>query len=116
MSELLDAVAQCGLSPVDTIRTDVLGKKITADPEGELVASVVRTRIDPFVQKLSFLRVLSGTLTRDQTIACSTARKEASKFDVAVSVVNSWLWLPAAIICLIVLNVTTAFSGCSFTI
>ena len=76
LSELLDAVAQCGLSPVDTIRTDVLGKKITADPDGELVASVVRTRIDPFVQKLSFLRVLSGTLTRDQTVACSTARKE----------------------------------------
>ena len=76
LSELLDAVAMCGLSPLDNVRSDVDGAEIVADPEGPLVARVVRTRIDPFVQKLSFIRVLSGTLTRDQNLSCSTARKE----------------------------------------
>ena len=76
LSELLDAIAMCGLSPLDNVRSDVNGAEIAADPQEPLVARVVRTRIDPFVQKLSFIRVLSGTLSRDQNVSCSTARKE----------------------------------------
>ncbi|MDB4778391.1 elongation factor G, partial [bacterium] len=75
LSEVLDAVAMCGLSPLDLIRTDAAGNEIQPDANGELVGRVFRTRIDPFVQKLSFIRILSGTLKRDVTVSCSTARK-----------------------------------------
>ena len=40
-----------------------------------LIAQVFKTRIDPFVQKLSFLRIFSGTLKKDQNVPASTARK-----------------------------------------
>jgi len=36
---------------------------------------VFKTRIDPFVQKLSFIRVFSGTLKKDASVSASTARK-----------------------------------------
>jgi elongation factor G len=48
---------------------------IQPDPNGPLIARVFKTRIDPFVQKLSFIRVFSGTLKRDQTMAASTSRR-----------------------------------------
>ena len=76
LTELLDAVAMCGLSPLNAVRTNVEEKEIAPDPAGPLVGTVFKTRIDPFVQKLSFIRILSGTLSRDQSVACSTARKE----------------------------------------
>jgi elongation factor G len=40
-----------------------------------LIARVFRTRIDPFVQKLSFIRIYSGTLKRDDNVPTSTSRK-----------------------------------------
>ena len=43
--------------------------EVKADPAGPLVAQVFKTRIDPFVQKLSFIRVFSGTLKKDSTRA-----------------------------------------------
>jgi elongation factor G len=48
---------------------------LVPDPQGPLVARVFKTRIDPFVQKLSFIRVFSGTLKKDMTVASSSARK-----------------------------------------
>ena len=48
---------------------------MAGDPAGPLVAQVFKTRIDPFVQKLSFVRIFSGTLKRDTTIAVVGARK-----------------------------------------
>jgi elongation factor G len=36
---------------------------------------VFKTRIDPFVQKLSFLRIYSGTLKNGQSISASTSRR-----------------------------------------
>jgi elongation factor G len=75
LAEVLDAVAMCGLSPMDRLKQDMADAEIEPNPEGPLVAQVFRTRIDPFVQKLSFIRVFSGTLNRDETLACSTARK-----------------------------------------
>lgn len=75
LKEVLDAVAMCAPSPVDLCRSDAEGNEIKPDPNGPLVGRVFRTRIDPFVQKLSFMRILSGTLKRDETVACSSARK-----------------------------------------
>lgn len=76
--ELLDAIASCGLSPADVPRTGKKGDQeveIKPDPNGALVARVFRTRIDPFVQKLSFIRVYSGTIKRDDTVPMEGARK-----------------------------------------
>jgi elongation factor G len=78
LNELLDAVAMCGLSPADLKRTARQGdQEVAIEPkaDGPLVAQVFKTRIDPFVQKLSFLRVFSGTLQKDQNVPASTARK-----------------------------------------
>jgi len=78
LPELLDAIAKCGLSPADVARQGKRGDEdIAIEPkaDGELVARVFKTRIDPFVQKLSFIRIFSGTLKRDDNVACSTARK-----------------------------------------
>lgn len=76
--EFLDVVGMCGLAPDVIKRTatkDGEEVEIKADPEGPLVARVFRTRIDPFVQKLSFVRLFSGTMKRDDTVTASTARK-----------------------------------------
>lgn len=78
MGELLDALAQCALAPDRVARKakrDGQEVEIKADPAGPLVAQVFKTRIDPFVQKLSFVRVYSGTLKKEQTIHATTARK-----------------------------------------
>lgn len=78
MKEVLEAIQMCGLSPLDRPRTGILNDreiKLVADPQGPLCAQVFRTRVDPFVQKLSFIRIFSGHLKRDETVPCSTARK-----------------------------------------
>ena len=74
--ELLDAVATCGLPPDAQPRTVTKGDEqmqVKADPDGPLVAQVFKTRIDPFVQKLSFIRIYSGTIKR--TTTCRSARR-----------------------------------------
>jgi elongation factor G len=48
---------------------------VAADPSGPVVAQVFKTRIDPFVQKLSFIRVFSGTINKDAHVGASSARK-----------------------------------------
>jgi elongation factor G len=77
--ELLDALAQCTL-PATAVKR--VGKKeggdeveITEDPAGPLVAQVFKTRIDPFVQKLNFIRVYSGTLKKDSSVTVVGHRK-----------------------------------------
>jgi elongation factor G len=76
--EFLDAAAMCALSPLDMARRGTKGDaeiEIKPDPSGPLVARIFKTRVDPFVQKLSFIRVYSGTLKKDETVPASTARK-----------------------------------------
>jgi elongation factor G len=77
--ELLDAMATCGLPPGMVARSvtgaDGAAVAVKADPAGPLVAQVFKTRIDPFVQKLSFLRVFSGTLKKDTTVPMVGSRK-----------------------------------------
>jgi elongation factor G len=78
-AEMLDAFAVCAVPPTLITRTatNAAGEtvEIKADPAGPLVAQCFKTRIDPFVQKLNFLRVFSGTLKKDSTITISGVRK-----------------------------------------
>ncbi len=41
-----------------------------------VVARVFKVRVDPFVQKLSYLRIFNGTLTKDQSLHVSGVRKD----------------------------------------
>ena len=78
VTELLDAVSFCGLSPVDLPRTATKdGEEFEAKPDasGPLIARIFKTRIDPFVQKLSFIRIFSGTLKKDDHVPAADARK-----------------------------------------
>ena len=79
MPELLDAMAACALPPDKVARTAVNsgGEEVAvkADPAGPLVAQVFKTRIDPFVQRLSFIRVYSGRLSKDSTVPVVGSRK-----------------------------------------
>ncbi len=79
MPELLEALALCAAPPTAIRRT---GKKadgaeveITPDPAGPLVAQVFKTRVDPFVQKISFIRVYSGTLKKESAVPVVGERK-----------------------------------------
>ncbi len=72
VAELMDAIADFGLTPGELVRqgTNAAGLEVpigTSD-ESPLVAQVFKTRIDPFVSKMSFIRVFSGRLTKDSTV------------------------------------------------
>lgn len=79
VAELLDALAMCALPPDILKRTatkpDGEEVQVKADPAGPLLAQVFKTRIDPFVQKLSFIRIFSGTLKKDATVPIVGTRK-----------------------------------------
>ena len=87
LNEMLEVFAQCGLAP-DKIKRNANSAannasggaagdevEIKHDAAGQVIAQVFKTRIDPFVQKLSFLRVYSGTLKNGQSLAASTSRR-----------------------------------------
>jgi len=79
IEQLLDSLALCTLPPALVPRTamNVSGDQVTIDgnPDGPLVAQVFQTRIDPFVQKLSYIRVFNGTLRKDMTLPGQNGRK-----------------------------------------
>ncbi|MGW5260255.1 elongation factor G-like protein EF-G2 [Microbispora sp. NPDC004025] len=75
--ELLEIVTQGFPSPLEHPLpkiTAIDGKpcrEITADPDGPLVAEVVKTTSDPYVGRISLVRVFSGTLRPDMTVHVS---------------------------------------------
>ncbi|MGL6225366.1 MAG: elongation factor G [Thermoguttaceae bacterium] len=79
LHEMLDALAMCALPPnvIDRKAKSADGTEIEVkpDPNGPVIAQVFKTRIDPFVQKLSFIRVYSGTIKNGQQLAASTSRR-----------------------------------------
>jgi len=79
MAELTEALSRCALPP-DAIQrrgTNESGEEVAAkaDTAGPLIAQVFKTRIDPFVHKLSFIRVYSGTIHKDDSVHVSDSRK-----------------------------------------
>ena len=78
VDELLAVLAEASLPPTAIARTAKKeGDDVTlkCDPAAPLAAQVFKTRIDPFVQRLSYVRVFSGTLKKDQLVHSPGARK-----------------------------------------
>lgn len=75
--ELLDLAVSGFPSPAEHPSPDVFlpsgaaADPITGDPDGPLVAEVVKTTSDPYVGRLSLVRVFSGTLVADQPVHVS---------------------------------------------
>jgi elongation factor G len=84
MDELLEVVTQAFPSPEEhplPSVTTIDGKPVNnlkADPNGRLLAEVVKTTSDPYVGRVSLVRVFSGTLRPDATVHVSGHGREAS--------------------------------------
>ncbi|HZP58658.1 MAG TPA: elongation factor G [Dehalococcoidia bacterium] len=72
VTAFLDAIVADGPSPADVApriaRADGGEEPLKADPAGPLAALVFKTSADPFVGKLTYLRVVSGTLKADSHV------------------------------------------------
>jgi elongation factor G len=84
LAELLELMTQAFPSPqehplptVTTIDGKPVGG-ITSDPNGPLLAEVVKTTSDPYVGRISLVRVFSGTLRPDATVHVSGHGRAAS--------------------------------------
>ena len=79
LDELLDIIVSSCASPKQrklAAQNDAGDEvEVTADSGGPLVAQVFKTRIDPFVQKLNFIRIFSGSLKKDQHVPATGVRK-----------------------------------------
>lgn len=65
IDELMDGIAVWGPSPLDLPRRDIHGETLPPVADGPLAALVFKTRIDPFLARMNFVRVFSGTLRKD---------------------------------------------------
>ncbi|UUO08134.1 elongation factor G [Blastopirellula sp. J2-11] len=94
-AELLDAMVVCSVPP-SLMHRSALGPdgepiELTGDPSGPLAAQVFQTRIDPFVQKLSYIRVYNGTLHKDDTIHLNNGSRKGVKLGQLLEVQGSEL-------------------------
>ncbi|MCW2891767.1 MAG: elongation factor [Actinomycetia bacterium] len=78
MAELLEIITQAFPSPLEhplpPVTSAVTGKEasgLTCDPDGPLLAEVVKTTSDPYVGRISLVRVFSGTLRPDMSVHVS---------------------------------------------
>ncbi|HEV7908370.1 MAG TPA: elongation factor G-like protein EF-G2 [Pseudonocardiaceae bacterium] len=77
LAELLDGVAGAFPSPLERPVPDITdlngvpSPRLTADPDGPLVAEVVRTAVDSYVGRVSLVRVFSGTLSPERPVHVS---------------------------------------------
>jgi elongation factor G len=77
MAELLEVITQAFPSPLEhgvPSVTGIDGKPagdVTCDPAGPLVAEVIKTTSDPYVGRISLVRVFSGTLRPDAVVHVS---------------------------------------------
>src|SRR5262249_22286391 len=77
MTELLEIMTQAFPSPLEhpvpegTSLDGKSSKEISCDRDGPLVAEVLKTTSDPYVGRISLVRVFSGTLRPDATVHVS---------------------------------------------
>ncbi len=77
LPELLDGIARAFPSPLEHPLPEVTGvdgiphPRLAADPDGPLVAEVVRTAVDSYVGRVSLVRVFSGTLRPERPVHVS---------------------------------------------
>jgi elongation factor G len=77
LAELLEVLTSAFPSPVEHSLPDVTDPRgkphdpLIADPEGPLVAEVVRTTVDSYVGRVSLVRVFSGTLRPERAVHVS---------------------------------------------
>jgi elongation factor G len=63
--QLLHNIAFSGPSPADREPIEADGQKLIADSSGPTVVRVFKTAADPYVGKLTYMRVVSGKVTAD---------------------------------------------------
>lgn len=77
MIEFMDALADDAPSPLQIKRTAIGadGEELALEQktDGPLIAQVFKTRIDPFVARMSYLRIYSGTLSKDSSVSSTGA-------------------------------------------
>jgi elongation factor G len=84
MAEVLEVITQAFPAPEQHPLPGVTtldGKSVTnltADPSGPLLAEIVKTTSDPYVGRVSLVRVFSGTLRPDATVHVSGHGRESS--------------------------------------
>ena len=83
VTELLDGIAANCPAPGEVLRTADDDSEVAADAGGPLVAQVFKNRIDPFVAKMNFVRIYSGTMKKD-----SSVNSQSSGKNIKVSTLN----------------------------
>ncbi|HWO73915.1 MAG TPA: GTP-binding protein, partial [Dehalococcoidia bacterium] len=68
VARVLQAFVDYFPAPTDKAVKTEDGKELRADPAGPLAAQVFKTTADPYVGKLTYLRVFSGTLKADSHV------------------------------------------------
>ncbi|TWT80945.1 Elongation factor G [Planctomycetes bacterium CA13] len=80
VTELIKLLDEISPAPDELERTavDENGETVTLEQsvDAPLSAQVVKVRVDPFVQKLSYVRIFGGTLAKDQSVHISGTRKD----------------------------------------
>ncbi|MCL4422842.1 MAG: elongation factor G [Actinobacteria bacterium] len=80
IDRLLTYLCEIGPSPLDRDNITVLAgdttQQISCDPKGLPLARVFKTLADPYVGKISMLKVLSGTITPDTVLVNSRTHAE----------------------------------------
>ena len=86
--ELTSMIARHVPSPAEVgSRTSVDGKQVDPDPKAPFVAQVFKTTADPFVGRLTYFRVFSGTLSA-QAHLYNASRKEEERIGNILSVLG----------------------------
>ena len=84
LRELLDLLVHAFPSPLERPTPPASpGPTPACDPDGPLLAQVIRTGTDPYLGRVSLVRVYSGTLRPDAAVHVSGERGEVDRYEAA---------------------------------